>query len=200
MSHPDEVIIERALENGWVQLVDDRVSFGFRWTGWKRTYDGGSTGYPVGTFKGPKWENGVKTHDGPYEVSWADAMRDKLDHDDRCGECGRWIEYGYSSQHRFEPFCFECTSWLARCRLVTAGAHVFVAATGYDERPTFYTIGTRTSPSSSNGYGGSWCTVLFLDERTVETCDLWCGGSVPERFWDRLPVTARLVPGRLVKP
>lgn len=208
--HPDEVIVARALENGWVQEVGDR------WTGWRYRTEGGSTGYPVGIFQGPKWEwdpntgRNVKICDGPYEVTWADAMRSRLDHDDRCGECGRWIEYGFSSQHKFEPFCFGCTLWMERIAMLTDGQvrgyragppttqPPFIAIDG--GRPAFHTIGTARTPSSHNGFGGSWYVITFLDGREIETCDLWFGGPVPERFQDRLPVTAELRYGRLVRP
>jgi hypothetical protein len=192
----DEEIVARAVENGWVQEPRPNNALGPGGM-WRRE----GHGIPYGTFKGPRWATvagkRVKVDDSPtYTVSPADVMREKLaDHDDRCGECGRWIEYG--GQFGFErsraplPFCWLCSFWLARVNETAPGKFV-------SQSFTYYGIGSHKTPSPHNGFGGSWWVVRFLaDGREVETCDLWCGGEIPERFRDRLPVTADLRSGRL---
>lgn len=205
MGLSDAAIVERALENGWaLDENPEHNSFGLGGY-WRR--DG--EGIPFGTFAGPRWETvdgkWVKTSDGPYTLSPADAMRSKLDHDDRCEECGRWIEYGYFNLRPPARFCWLCQLWLERVDEL-GGARDGSALRGMRRstgRPfvsqdfAYYGIGPTVAPSPHNGFGGSWFTVEFLNGATVETCDLWLGGTVPERFRDRLPMTATLRPGRL---
>jgi hypothetical protein len=211
----DEEIIARAIENDWEMIVDEppRPGWGTKpWSGWRR--DG--HGIPVGTFLGPKWETidrkRVKTVDGPYTVTHADAMRERFaDHDDRCQECGRWIEYGCSLgfERAKAPlaYCWTCKFWLDRVdELAGAQENALRGMRPDTGRPfvaqsfNYYGIGSSKTPSQHNGFGGSWWVVKFLDDgHEIETCDLWSGGMVPERFRDRLPVTAELRSGRLEK-
>lgn len=191
LGHSDGVIIARAVENGWrQQLVRDRqVMSGF--VGWVKDLGGG-----------------IPFVDDDPAVS----MRARFDHDDRCGECGQWIEYDVRDHRdpvlRMGPFefCWGCRFWLDRIRAAAKnpdGHLVAVTTLGYasmEPAPTFLGLGSQTRPRPGNGFGG-WFVVEYLDGRPpVESCDLWCGGRIPERFLDRLPVTATVRFGRLVAP
>lgn len=199
-TYTDEQLVERALANGWEQLIEvtDRFpgSPAYPFTGWLRR----STGPGIHVAPGAERTEWVGTHphrrQETYVDTWGRYFRGKLDHEDRCQECGLWIEYGgFAGMERERApiaFCWDCKFWLARIPL--DGKH-FVAE-GSDGLPYYYSLGPHAIPSSHNGFGGAWHTVTFNDGRVVETCDLWFGGDVPERFRDRLPVTATLIGGR----
>jgi hypothetical protein len=193
--YTDDELVARAIENGWEQLVavTDRFpgSRDYPWTGWLH----GGTGSPVkpGVERTEwigDWPNREKV---TFVDSWAHGLRGKFDHEDRCGECGKFIEYegfvGFERKRAPLPFCWDCKFWLER---IPMKDRQFVAG----DPTVFYGIGTKTRPSSGNGYAGRWFTVTFNDGRIVETCDLWFGGDIPERFQDRLPVNATLRSGR----
>jgi hypothetical protein len=211
----DDELIARAIENGWEQLhaVTDRWpgSRAYPWTGWLTAPN--KSGLPCG--RGPRTERRIV--DGQWtevvkERTWASVLRGSFDHNDRCEECGQWIAYSSDHEdptvkHGPDQFCWLCKFWLDRVPLTDrtfvaqsrAGtAHqVTHGAMRAPSKRMYYGIGTATRPSSSNGFSGAWWVVTFNDGRQVETCDLWCGGDVPEQFWDRLPVTAELRGGRL---
>ena len=63
-------------------------------------------------------------------------------------------------------------------RVIVAGQH--------------YMMGANTS--GPKGFGGSKYTIHFNDGRTVETCNLWYQGEIPERFKAWLPDNARFIP------
>jgi hypothetical protein len=197
----DEELIQRAFENGWEQMiaVTDRwpcTHKDWPFTGW---LTGDRTGIPVRPGEertewiGGRWNR----HQNTYVDSWAHVLRPVFDHDDRCQECGLWIEYeryiGMERERAPIQHCWHCRFWLAHIPLPERS---FVAAHPQNGKRTFYAMGGAKSPSSHNGYGGTWMTVTFQDGREVETCDLWCGGDIPERFHDRLPITATLRVGR----
>lgn len=190
----DEEIIQRAIENGWTLEPLTVNMLGYETGTWRR--DG--RGYNYGTFPGPLWKTiggeRVKVSDGPYTKTAADVMREALaDHDDRCEECGRWIEYGFfvgfERSNAPLPYCWDCQFWVKR--LVHDPRRVFV-----DQSHGYCTIGGAAAPSKHNGFAGAWWTITFDDGRVVETCDLWFGGEVPERFRDRLIPTAHRQAGR----
>lgn len=199
-TYTDEQLVERALENGWEQCVGVTDHFpgsvAYPFTGWLRRPTGPAIHVSpgaertewVGTFPNRRQE--------AYVDTWGRYFRGKLDHEDRCHECGHWIEYGgfigFERERAPITYCWDCQFWLPRIEALHDGKH-FVAE--HDGLPCFYSIGPRATPSWHNGFGGSWHTVTFLDGRVVETCDLWFGGDVPERFRDRLPVTATLFAG-----
>lgn len=193
----DDELIARAIEQGWEQLdhVTDRFpgSPAWPWTGWLI----GGMGVPVrpGEERTAWVGNYPNRHQVTYVDSWARIPRERLDHDDRCGECGKLIEYGgfagYERERAPLPFCWHCKFWLERIahhHLDTRRSAVVVQLGGHEH--VVVSIGPATRPSSHNGYGGTWFTLTFLDGTTRRTCDLWNGGSVPARFRDRLPITA----------
>lgn len=214
---PDDVIIAHAIENGWRQDIEVDKGFGGKWTGWTYETAGGSHGIPVSPsgFRTDRRYVDGEMREITRPHGWADVMRARFDHNDLCGECGRWIEYNvdHSDPDLTLPqqeFCDRCRFWLHRVSgkpdqqgRRTGANFVAMSSLGYpgpDKRPTYFGVGTAASPSSHNGFGGQWFVVAFTDDRTIETCDLWCGGGIPERFRDRLPVNATLRYGRLTDP
>lgn len=200
-TYSDEELIQRAIDNGWEQLVEvtDRFpgSKAYPWTGWLH----GGVGSPVSPGKEltewiGEWPNREKV---AFIDSWVRMLRGTFDHEDRCQECDKFIEYGrfIGMERERAPLahCWDCKFWLPRIAALHDGKH-FVAE-GSDGKPYWYSLGSKKTPSSHNGFAGRWHTVTFTDGRVVETCDLWFGGDVPERFQDRLPVTAELRGGRM---
>lgn len=192
--HTDDELVALALEAGWewLEAVTDRFP-GARdrpWTGWLA-----SSGHGIPAGGNPEHR---------YYKSKADVAAEHFQgHADRCVECGKPISYRWLNKADLLKHheCFQCNIWLDRIRGVKPRVgrpqrEVFVAMWtqwGTTEAvPVFYGIGTATTPSSHNGFGGSWYDVDFLDGHHVRTCDLWFGGEVPERFRDRLPVTASI--------
>lgn len=200
--YTDDELIARAAENGWEQCVAITDRFPGRpdypWTGWLHGF-----GSPVAP--GKECDEWVGVYPGRQKVTyvdtWARLPRRTFSHEDRCGECGKWIEYGSTAGFEFErrplPFCWHCKFWLdritptSRSRVGRAAVEALITEGGY------YSIGTAKTPSSHNGHGGHWFTVTFNDGRIVETCDLWFGGEIPERFRDRLSINACLRSGRV---
>lgn len=197
--HTDDELLAMAAEWGWewVEGITDR---------WPGSPDWPFTGWITGT--------GSAKHDKP-ENKMAYVAEHFQGHNDRCTECGRPISYRWLNADtlRQHQECYHCNSWLERIRAIAAGHALrpvgrpasvsFVAPSNFgrdNDAPAFYSIGHATRPSSHNGFGGSWFTVSFIDGRQVETCDLWFGSVVPERFRDRLPVTATVRGGRLACP
>lgn len=210
-TYTDDELIARAIAQGWEQLdaVTDRFpgSSTFPWTGWLVR---GGVGMPVLPGKErTEWVGKYPNrHQVTYVDSWARLPRERLAHEDRCGECGLLIEYGgyigFEAERAPLPFCWDCQFWVSRVAEVRAGTRRGVGRQGtpvvvdrlHGQDHVFVGIGQSRTPSSHNGYGGSWFTLTFTDGRVVETCDLWNGGQVPERFRDRLPVTATVTSGR----
>jgi hypothetical protein len=194
--YSDDELIQRAIDNGWEQLVavTDRFpgSKAYPWTGWLVKPTG--PGIPVRPgVERTEWVGDYRNrHQETYVDSWARLPRQRLAHEDRCGECGLLIEYGgfigMEPERAPLPFCWDCKFWLARIPLKPG---CFVATDRHSNGPAFYSIGPNsTLPSSRNGFGGHWFTIRFLDGTERRTCDLWFGGPVPDRFQDRLPITA----------
>lgn len=188
--------VQRAIDNGW-KKVENATSWpgspGYPWTGWLV-----SEGHGIPVLSGREREewvgSGKDRHKVTYIDSWDRLPRERLNHNDFCGECGRRVEYGgfvgYEIERAPLPYCWLCNFWVER--ISDMNERQFVVES--DGRRSFYSIGTATTPSSYNGFGGNWFSIEFLDGRApVKTCDMWCGGDVPERFYDRLPVTARFV-------
>ena len=196
--YADDVLIARAIENGWEQCIDvtDRWPGmpGHPFTGWNMN----GVGRPM--VLGRSYDEWVGEYPNrekrTYIATWAHDPRKAFSHEDRCGECGKWVEYGgmagYLGNVRRE-FCWYCNQWLQRVADYTApDPHHKRAVIDTARGRSIYQIGTATRPSSHNGFGGTWFTILFDDGTVVKTCDLWSGGEVPERFHDRLPVNAKM--------
>jgi hypothetical protein len=203
--YTDEQLIARAIENGWEQLigVTDRFPGNpvFPWTGW--VHDGCGTPVRPGETRF-EWIGDYRTRRKvTYVDSWARLPRQAFSHEDRCQECGKWIEYGgflgYEVWRAPLPYCWHCKFWIDRIERKASAAGGRKSEPFVSDDFGYYGIGTATTPSNHNGFGGSWFTVTFHDGRVVETCDLWSGGSVPERFRDRLVPTASFRHGRVTR-
>ena len=126
---------------------------------------------------------------------WPHGNQPGFDHNIMCGECGRpvWLAWCNNGELIEKKECFDCNIWLGVVR--RRGEPSSIIRADRDRRQAC-SIGPKTKPDRWNGCYGDWFTVKFLDGRVVETCDLWIGGDVPERFWDRLPINATIVSGR----
>lgn len=197
--YSDEILIARAIENGWEQCIEATDQWpgrpGFPFTGWKMTH-GARHMEP-----GREYAEWVGKHPNrekrTYIATWAHDPRKAFSHEDRCRECGKWVEYGGMAGYEGDvsrEFCWDCDLWLRRVADYAKPdpRHDRVVIDKGNGR-FIYTIGRATRPSSHNGFGGSWFTILFDDGTERKVCDLWSGGEVPERFRDRIHTNARFV-------
>lgn len=106
-----------------------------------------------------------------------------------CTCCGEEVDsvaynapYGPMMQER--QWCFSCVHW----EITVDRPEVF--RIGRD----LYTMGPAKTPSQYNGMSGRWFHILFGDGTEVKTCDLWSGGTVPERWIPRIKRVAQFAP------
>jgi hypothetical protein len=110
-----------------------------------------------------------------------------------CRECGMPDQARYMQPIRDQmlerELCFGCRLWLERIEELHAGtadgSHVLV-----DQNWALHSFSSTGwgSPSSSKGYGGArWVVRLNEGAQEFKTDSLWCGGTVPEWFRERLP-------------
>jgi len=173
------------------QLLDRAAKAGWKWFENDTDHWPGVPGYPV-----TGWLYGPFRHCKPEQKTA--YLRGELNkyqgfnHDHDCHECGKpiWLCWSHDETLIKLRECFTCNYW-KNCIRNDNGVIV-----NHDGKRTHYVIGSRTEPSSQNGFGGTWFTVHFLDGRKVKTCDLWCQGTIPEIFWNRLPVNATLESAR----
>lgn len=171
----DAQLIERAEQAGWVWRVNHKCWAG-NITGWEVTdchIQNCSIDGKANTLKGTDEHLGFS-------------------HDLTCRECRKpiWLMWCSDEELIERMECFNCNFWL---RLIRKGTGV-VTEKETGER-THHMIGEEKKPGPWNGYGGQEFTIRFKDGRVVKTCNLWHQGSIPERFWDRLPVNAEFVYG-----
>jgi hypothetical protein len=104
-----------------------------------------------------------------------------------CPSCGKPFIRNLIPESYLDQNCFDCSFWLEKItmpeedenrRVIVAGQH--------------YMVGANTS--GPRGFGGSKYTIHFNDGRTVETCNLWYQGEIPEKFRAWLPDNARFIP------
>ena len=104
-----------------------------------------------------------------------------------CPSCGKSFIRNHIPESYLDENCFDCSFWLKKInmpeedekrRVIVAGQH--------------YMVGANTS--GPKGFGGIRFAIHFNDGRTVETCNLWCQGEIPERFRTWLPDNARFIP------
>ena len=106
-----------------------------------------------------------------------------------CSCCGGAVDsvgynapYGPKMQER--QWCFSCVHWditVDRPEVFRIGREL-------------YSIGPAKVPSNHNGMSGRWFHILFADGTDVKTCDLWSGGTVPERWISRIKRVAEFAP------
>ena len=83
--------------------------------------------------------------------------------------------------------CFNCDFWYSKLNIKDNPKSVRVEGVQYyigdeDKSPN--------CPSSCMGYSGRLFIIIFKDNRRIETRSLWCNGTIPERFKNRLPDNA----------
>lgn len=159
----------------------------------------------------PTWRNPYWRRTHHKEITGAvgmseRALNDALDHDDKCGECGTWIEYSWSSESKHSPpvrptyeVCFSC-SFYRRHVAEFSARHLVVE--NPDGSRSGYAIAEATHPGAPHynasttstpgkGHGGRRFVVLFHRGERVVTHDLWCWApTIPPHFHDRLPINA----------
>jgi hypothetical protein len=112
---------------------------------------------------------------------------DELSHN--CKECGKtengnWVT-AVTEELRKTQLCFTCDFW-----------HNIIKNKGSNSvivKGTHYIIGRKPQPKEHKGllgHGGALFKIRFFNGREVETNNLWCQGTVPDRFKDRLPDNA----------
>lgn len=169
IEYTDEVLIARAIENGWKQCINVTDEWpgrpGSPFTGWNKGTSARhmEPGREYTTWVG-KYPN---RHQITYIGSWAHDPREAFSHEDRCQECGKWVEYGgYGGYGGYEPgthrdYCWNCNHWLAHVKKYGQPdpQHRHAVIDRPDGTRTIYTIGTQTTPSQHCGHGGAWFTI-----------------------------------------
>ena len=179
----DEQLLDRARKAGWewFQGVTDR---------WPGTNAYPATGWLEG--------NGKSSFHASASGSDAAGLRPEpgrgFDHDIDCVECGApiWLHFLSTCEDRL--MCFNCNHWAG---LIRGGNNIVCQRDDIDGKRHHYQC-TPAKPGESrghrwNGFGGERFVIEFLDGRIIETVNLWHQGTVPERFYDRLQVNAKLV-------
>lgn len=106
-----------------------------------------------------------------------------------CTECGRQDDHAFVREARARSLCFSCMHWADLAAAADQSRHVRV-------RGVHYKIGEeRHGGQRVSGYGGDRFVVRFLDGREVATTNLWCQGTIPWHWQDRLPDNATFVGG-----
>lgn len=142
------------------------------------------------------------TRSGGGRVGVPDAHLDAMyDHDDKCRECRKWIEYGYNPETdrvlRTWMVCHDCHHHLEHIERFDDARDVVVARkdggrAGYNIRTVSPSANQRprTNPGLL-GMAGRLFIVEFANGETVFTHDLWCWSTaIPRWFWTRLPINA----------
>ena len=121
-----------------------------------------------------------------------------FDHSIDCHVCGHpvWLVWCNDEELVKHRECFGCNFWMGLIRSFDQKSVVAGDGKAINGPRGHYCIGRKTVPHYLNGFSGNWWTILFLDGRVVETCDLWSQGNVPELFWGQLPINATLRRGR----
>lgn len=75
--------------------------------------------------------------------------------------------------------CFYCNHWHKLMAVVDDPKTVRIGG-------VHYRLGDERGPAQVRGYGGRRFRIKFHDGRDVTTTDLWCQGTIPQRFRERL--------------
>ena len=108
-----------------------------------------------------------------------------------CVECGMLDDpasIADGGRLRTRSLCFSCDLWTDRIAEVGHPGTVIVGGTFYGYDPA---APVRGGNPSLLGHGGRRFTIQHADGSTVTTNNLWCGGTIPEHFRDRIPDNAR---------
>jgi len=114
-----------------------------------------------------------------------------------CKECGeREQNHFFKSVAAYltrEQLCHSCSHWYEKIRWKANESESYHNIAAVVEG-THYTIHNKVNnPGSHCGHGGSLFRVRWFDGRVKESNDVWCQGSIPDRFRERLPDTAEFL-------
>lgn len=105
-----------------------------------------------------------------------------------CACCGEEVDsdgyVDYGPKMKQKQWCFSCVHWdetVDRPNVFRIGNEL-------------YSLGPAKVPSKYNGMSGRWFHIMFADGTDVKTCDLWSGGTVPERWISRIKRVAQFAP------
>ncbi|MFI0929674.1 hypothetical protein ACH4TP_37985 [Streptomyces sp. NPDC021012] len=98
--------------------------------------------------------------------------------------------------------CFDCRYWQEKTEWADNGDRVPAHISGDDLNLVaridgkHYMVGpmNHTRPAHWLGYGGTVFTFRFHDGREITSNDVWAQGDIPQRWRDRLPDNAVIVP------
>ncbi len=110
-----------------------------------------------------------------------------------CPSCKKPFIRNHTPESYLDENCFDCSFWLKKITMPEEDENRRVIVNGQH-----YRIGNNDS-GIYRGFGGRRYTIHFNDGRTVETCNLWCQGEIPEQFRAWLPDNARFIPGKKEK-
>lgn len=107
-----------------------------------------------------------------------------------CKECGKEIDFRYLNEGELRAgrLCFNCNFWTEIVNRPNDGRDVVVGGVKY-----YIGHETEATPSNRRGYGGRKFVIETHGGERIETVSLWCEGTVPARFRDRLPDNAKFV-------
>ena len=93
-----------------------------------------------------------------------------------CEFCGKSYRKRLLPEAYLGNNCFDCSFWLGKMNypIDIASQQVIINGEHY-----------MTYPATNElirGCGGQWFKIQFFDGRIIETNDLWCQGSIPNRF------------------
>lgn len=177
---PDEKLIARAEAAGWkwVENVTGKwYGHGEPATGWEQDH----------SFSSATPETKCKPLRPSPNLGGGKCL--SFDHLLDCHCCNRPIYLAWLDDDELVRMkeCRSCNHWLGLHR---GGNNIVIERDG--ER-SHYQDGGRKSKSNHNGFGGTKFRIKFADGRTLETCDLWHQGTIPERLYHLFPVNAEFV-------
>lgn len=113
----------------------------------------------------------------------------KCDH--TCAECGAreqgsWFD-DIAKKLAERKLCHGCDHWTSLAKIAARADVARIEGTHYmiDKE--------NADPRAFRGFAGQRFKIKFADGREVETTNLWCQGSIPDHFRDRLPDNANFV-------
>ncbi len=105
-----------------------------------------------------------------------------------CPSCKKPFIKNHTPESYLNENCFDCSFWLKKITMPEEDENRRVIVTGQH-----YMMGANTS--GPKGFAGRRFAIHFNDGRTVETCNLWFQGEIPEKFRAWLPDNARFKGG-----
>jgi hypothetical protein len=115
-------------------------------------------------------------------------MTDTMKKTETCEFCGSGFTRRCEPESYIGNNCFDCSFWLKKINLPEEDEARRVIVDGQH-----YRLGLNNS-GPFRGFGGRKYTILFNDNRVVETSCLWHQGAIPERFRGKLLNNAVFIP------